>query len=88
MRLATTDRHLSVRVANEDWDGLRRIADESAMTVSALVREVIEVFLDAEHRAAQEAAGRFTLGRGSTTRAPGEKRDPRGSDESVDVTHR
>jgi predicted DNA-binding ribbon-helix-helix protein len=58
MRLAQTDRYLSVRVAHAEWEGLRRIADESGTTVSALVREVVEVFLDADNRAAQESAAR------------------------------
>ena len=53
MRLAETDRHLSVRIADDDWDGLRQIADDSGTTVSALVREVIEVYLDAEREAAR-----------------------------------
>lgn len=54
MRVAETDRHLSVRVAHDDWESLRRIAEECQTTVSAVIREVIEVYLEAE-RAADRA---------------------------------
>jgi len=58
MRFAQTDRHLSVRVADEEWDGLRKIAEDCQISVSALVRQVIAVYLDAERDAARDAAAR------------------------------
>ena len=58
MRVAETDRHLSVRVTDEDWDGLRRIAEECHISVSAVVRQLIAVYLDAERNAVQETAAR------------------------------